>query len=508
MYDEIAEDPIVYLFLAILVTYLAWPVSLWLIVSGAIAIITHRYKDAMMSESPTKKGGLKRLTINALIKNIYTSSLVMTIGFTLIILTQLAFAIFSDSIDEKTVLLMETTLSSINQTLSQIFGLTWFLLSMAIIFVISICFPSLPILKNYIRVRSWARNLLLTLFILTSFTFFSSIKISGIEKNWIVSLKEKVETQERHIAEHQKELVSTLWLSQQIKDLPKIDKAYFKEVIYLSSKRENSTELVKKIAERTAKSAPTVQKKEPPPKILKEKAQSIEMERDPKVCALAKRYQANKVIERDLITGNATAAEALDLAIAKLLPIELHPMGKVFADTLQKSVIDGIAERISPISVKSLSGAVLWINLNLKSPSTMTSNQKRRWIWAKSIVSEPKIEMANSTALEAVELVSSEIAPKSQRIDPQIATILKHSKDLQYPIPGTFKDGFEPDKSLDRAFAEIYEERSYKPYAPDIWNNDGKYQQIEEEYIRKIHEAPKYNPYVRPKRTIRVRARR
>ncbi|WP_141699121.1 hypothetical protein [Candidatus Thiosymbion oneisti] len=331
-----------------------WPVSFWLVISGSIALFANHYKRLTVTDDYGMSLSFLAAVKYSFVNNLYKSAVGVTIGFGIIVVSQAVLKLAADYVREETVQNAETTLSAINYAIGEAFGIGPLIYSLLIIFITSIFWPYLPILKNYVRVRDWGGGVLLVLFVVTSFTFFSSIQISNLEKDWIASITDNKVERNRIISALQKDIVSTSWLEQQITNLSDDDKDYFGEIIRLSSKRSNSHALVKGIAVRTAESIPPLLEK-------KRRAYYVEV---------AQNYRTNnKAIERQLSHGRELAIEGLDLSITKLitelLPSELHPLAEVFFSTLRRIIIEVTMEKIAPLIVKDRDSAVRWVK-NLK----------------------------------------------------------------------------------------------------------------------------------------------
>jgi hypothetical protein len=349
--------------LLLILAIIAWPTSIWLALTIFIAVLAKKYQKDVADQNEVSETPVAVKYF--LLKNIYDASVWVAVGLAVVTIAQILLTFAAEFVSSDTVLDVESSLSSTNETLGDVFGLKPLLYSILLLLLFSMIWPQIPILRNYLTIREWGGRLLLILITVTSFTFFSSNAINGLEKEWVASFHERLVYQNSRIRELQKVLVSTAWVEQKIKTLSPEDKDYLKDVIKVSSHRTYAQDIVENLAVKIGHSFKFNGASEIQNNSTTSILESDEKENLQSINEILKRYKANEIIEQKLENSKTLAIEASLLAITQLLPSELHPLGQVFVETLTKSVMEGVIEKLSPSSVTDFEGAINWAKFNL-----------------------------------------------------------------------------------------------------------------------------------------------
>src|SRR5262245_58195853 len=165
-----------------LVTWAAWPTSMWLLLCLFVAWMLNTFAAKLQRPFDDRKRILRPL-LELTLRNLAKAAAYVAIGIAIVCAAQIGL-LFMEQISTDALRETELFLSDTRLFLHDVLGLQNLLIALGVLVAVTMLFPRSQLMAHTLKARSLVGRAYLVLLGVTSFTFFSTVGIRAQEQAW------------------------------------------------------------------------------------------------------------------------------------------------------------------------------------------------------------------------------------------------------------------------------------------------------------------------------------
>jgi hypothetical protein len=439
------------------------PVVFWLL-GGCVLLGTLQLLSARNQPNTRFRSGLWRQTL----KGAHDNAVAILIGLALVCTAQVVLSFMATSGEnEARVRLLEATLIAARQFLKNTVKLSLPALGLVLLPLILITWlwPCLRLVKRLDNVQRWAGRSLLVLTIITSFTFFSAVALSGYEPEWIASRNRDALRYLEGVLGVRHELVAAAIVQQQIQELNPVQRNDF-ALFFRDAARRRGRDgifIVNRLGVHLAEQAIRLPVLALGPEstgspidstIQKMKDWADTQRGDPPPSLETIRTVGTEAERLETILSEAKVSTAKLLKASLNLPDSFDPFVKPFLDSFFSAFSKALADKIFP-TVRDFERARQWVSRQLK------SSHDSSW----TLVENPTKDRA-----AAIHIYANRLADIRETVPESFDPFSKYGPFAPAEVPATGGGVAEQEKLVEptRIEGAVHSPESPRPKRPPV----------------------------------------
>ena len=208
-------------------TWLAWPVSLWVLGAFLAHWVLRALADRLESDRKVGKRGLLRATAEIASRSLSHAVAYAGFGIFLVGLAQAALWGGSNMIEPRQVRRIEETLSWSYQSLLHVLDLHVMAAVMGGVLLVALSLPHLEVMERFLKLKDFATKVTFVLLGATSFTFFGALDLDRLDPQWRAVERQQARATLTTIDEQTREMTAAAWIESEARRLDQTRKQEF-----------------------------------------------------------------------------------------------------------------------------------------------------------------------------------------------------------------------------------------------------------------------------------------
>jgi len=361
-------------------TWLAWPVSLWVLGAFLAHWVLRALADRLESDRKVGKRGLLRATAEIASRSLSHAVAYAGFGTFLVGLAQAALWGGSNMIEPRQVRRIEETLSWSYQSLLHVLDLHVMAAVMGGVLLVALSLPRLEVMERFLKLKDFATKVTFVLLGATSFTFFGALDLDRLDPQWRAVERQQARATLTTIDEQTREMTAAAWIESEARRLDQMRKQEFVRLFDLARATSFPQQVVRAAAVELGRKAPKVDAKianaaAPDESLMSERVRKYLQADEPDIYlhsselpSLTEIRAANeRLTQRELRVRQARSAsiELAADAIAEFVPKAGKELISAFINELTSTLSKSALHEVVPSKVADVASARHWVKMHL-----------------------------------------------------------------------------------------------------------------------------------------------